>query len=124
MPSPAIDRSPGLSDPAVHASWLGFVPDEVTAAPGAVVNRLAERLYVDPAALAGYGWRGQSRTDHPQSVPDCLGWHQAPPCRVRCQEVRQSWLTGPVVRDVTDSCRMRRCNGPLGEERFVERPAR
>jgi hypothetical protein len=44
--------------------WLGFVPDEVTGAPGAAVHRLAERLQVDSGALADYGRRGQTRTDH------------------------------------------------------------
>lgn len=44
--------------------WLGFVPDEVTAAPAAAVTRLAEQLRVAAADLVGYGDREQTRTDH------------------------------------------------------------
>jgi hypothetical protein len=35
--------------------WLGFVPDEVRSAPPGAVDRLADRLGVDPAALSMYG---------------------------------------------------------------------
>lgn len=52
----------GLAVQLCTLPWLGFVPDEVTGAPGAAVHRLAERLQVDSGA--GYGRRGQTRTDH------------------------------------------------------------
>lgn len=32
--------------------WLGFVPNDVRSAPPTAVARLADRLGVDPAALA------------------------------------------------------------------------
>ena len=54
--------------------WLGFVPDDVTAAPSAVVTRLAEQLRVDAGALAGYGEREQTRTDHLRLVLQYAGW--------------------------------------------------
>ncbi|MGH3221055.1 MAG: DUF4158 domain-containing protein [Streptosporangiaceae bacterium] len=53
--------------------WLGFVPDEVRAAPPAAVARLAERLGLDPAVLAGYGQRAHTRTDHVRLVAGYLG---------------------------------------------------
>ena len=79
----------GLAVQLCTLPWLGFVPDEVTAAPCAAVNRLAERLHVDPAALAGYGRRGQTRTNHLRLAADYLGWHQAPPGSVWYKELRQ-----------------------------------
>jgi len=35
--------------------WLGFVPDDVAAAPAAVVARLSEKLDIPAGALRGYG---------------------------------------------------------------------
>lgn len=43
--------------------WLGFVPDEVAAAPAAAVARLADRLGVPVAELDRYGTRGQTCTE-------------------------------------------------------------
>jgi hypothetical protein len=54
--------------------WLGFVPDDVGAAPVAAVARLAERLGVPAGALAGYGVREQTRTGHLREVSAFLGW--------------------------------------------------
>jgi hypothetical protein len=48
---PDADRL-GLAVQLCTLPWLGFVPDEVTAAPGAAVHRLAERLQVDSGVLA------------------------------------------------------------------------
>ncbi len=48
--------------------WLGFVPDDVAAAPPAAVARLAERLGVSAGELAGYGGQDQTRTDHLRAV--------------------------------------------------------
>ena len=56
--------------------WLGFVPDDVAAAPAAAVARLSERLGIAVGELRGYGARGQTRTDHLQDVAVYLGWHQ------------------------------------------------
>lgn len=49
--------------------WLGFVPDDVTAAPPAAVGRLADQLHVDANALAGYGEREQTRTATRREIP-------------------------------------------------------
>ena len=54
--------------------WLGFVPDEVTAAPAAAVGRLAERLDIPAGELAGYGHRGQTRTGHLREILAYAGW--------------------------------------------------
>lgn len=56
--------------------WLGFVPDDVAAAPAAAVARLSERLGIPVGALRGYGARGQTRTDHLRDVAAYLGWRQ------------------------------------------------
>ena len=64
----------GLAVQLCTLPWLGFVPDDVTAAPPAVVTRLAEQLHVDAGALAGYGEREQTRTDHLRLVLQYAGW--------------------------------------------------
>jgi hypothetical protein len=43
--------------------WLGFVPDDVSAAPAAAVGRLSQRLGIAMGELRGYGEREQTRTD-------------------------------------------------------------
>lgn len=43
--------------------WLGFVPDELTALPQPALLSLCDQLEADPGELAGYGARGQTRTD-------------------------------------------------------------
>ncbi len=54
--------------------WLGFVPDEVAAAPEAAVARLSERLGVPVGELRGYGTREQTRTGHLREIARYLGW--------------------------------------------------
>jgi hypothetical protein len=54
--------------------WLGFVPDEVPAAPVAAVGRLSQRLGIAMGELRGYGERGQTRTDHLREVVAYAGW--------------------------------------------------
>ncbi len=54
--------------------WLGFVPDDVAAAPAAAVHRLAQRLGVGAGELAGYGRREQTRIDHLRAVMAYRGW--------------------------------------------------
>ncbi|MFD5192601.1 DUF4158 domain-containing protein [Streptomyces sp. NPDC058357] len=57
--------------------WLGFVPDDVPAAPLAAVGRLARQLGLAVADVAGYGEREQTRTDHLREIADYLGWKPA-----------------------------------------------
>jgi hypothetical protein len=57
--------------------WLGFVPDEVGAAPEEAVARLANRLGISAGELAGYGQRAQIRTNHLQEILRYLGWRPA-----------------------------------------------
>ncbi|MFI2577420.1 Tn3 family transposase [Streptomyces rochei] len=54
--------------------WLGYVPDDVTAAPVAAVGRLSQRLGVPMGELRGYGEREQTRTDHLRQVAAYAGW--------------------------------------------------
>jgi TnpA family transposase len=54
--------------------WLGFVPDDVPAAPAAAVGRLSQRLGVPMGELRGYGEREQTRTDHLREVLAYSGW--------------------------------------------------
>lgn len=74
---PGRGRGPGdrlgLAVQLCTLPWLGFVPDEVTAAPPVAVTRLAERLAVDPAELQGYGRREQTRTGHLRWRPGTWG---------------------------------------------------
>jgi hypothetical protein len=68
----------GLAVQLCTLPWLGFVPDEVGAAPPVAVARLAERLGVDPGVLEGYGHRSHTRSDHLLLVARYLGWKSAP----------------------------------------------
>ncbi|HEX2316267.1 MAG TPA: DUF4158 domain-containing protein, partial [Thermomonospora sp.] len=47
----------GLAVQLCTLPWLGFVPDEVTAAPGPAVARVATQLGVPVGALVHYGQR-------------------------------------------------------------------
>ncbi len=70
----------GLALQLCTLPWLGFVPDELTAAPAAAVSRLADQLAVNPGALAGYGgWKNRTRTEHLRQVLARLGWATARP---------------------------------------------
>jgi TnpA family transposase len=73
----------GLSVQLCTLPWLGFVPDDVTAAPLAAVTRLAEQLHLDAGALARYGEREQTRTDHLRLVLLYAGWRQARPLETK-----------------------------------------
>jgi len=70
----------GLALQLCTLPWLGFVPDELTAAPAAAVSRLADQLATGPGALAGYGgWKDRTRTEHLRQVLARLGWATARP---------------------------------------------
>ena len=56
--------------------WLGYVPDDVAAAPAAVVARLSEKLGIPVGELRGYGAREQTRTGHLREVAAYLGWRR------------------------------------------------
>ncbi|MEU8110274.1 DUF4158 domain-containing protein [Nonomuraea muscovyensis] len=83
----------------VRLPWLGFVPDEVSAAPPVAVARLAERLGVDPGVLEEYGRREQTRTDHLRSVAKYLGWKQASPGSAVFKELEQFLLDRAMEHD-------------------------
>jgi hypothetical protein len=79
--------------------WLGFVPDDVTSAPSAAVDRLADRLGVDPAALSLYGQRAQTRSDHLGKVAEYLGWKTAPAGSREMKELEQFLLDRAMEHD-------------------------
>ena len=57
--------------------WLGFVPDDLVAAPRAAVARMAAMLGLSMTALGGYGARSQTRTEHLGEIAAFLGWRAA-----------------------------------------------
>ena len=67
----------GLAVQLCTLPWLGFVPDDIEAAPVQAVARLADHLRVPASALSSYGAREQTRTDHLAEVAKLLGWRQA-----------------------------------------------
>ena len=64
----------GLSVALCTLPWLGFVPDDVAAAPPVAVARLADQLAVDPGVLRHYGRRAKTRTEHLRLVAQYRGW--------------------------------------------------
>jgi hypothetical protein len=64
----------GLAVTLCTLPWLGFVPDDVGAAPAVAVARLAGKLEVDPGVLWHYGRRPKTRTDHLRLVARYRGW--------------------------------------------------
>jgi hypothetical protein len=64
----------GASAQLCTLPWLGFVPDEVGAAPAAAVTRLADRLGIPAVELRGHGERAQTRTDHLWEIVRYSGW--------------------------------------------------
>jgi hypothetical protein len=56
---------------------MGFCPDDLTTAPPALVRFLAQQLEVVPEALADYGARAQTRTDHFHLIQRHLGFRAA-----------------------------------------------
>ncbi len=54
--------------------WLGFVPDEVAAAPAVAVARLSQQLGIEVGELRFYAVRAQTRTDHLRDIVAYAGW--------------------------------------------------
>lgn len=63
----------GLAVQLCALPWLGFVPEDIKAAPEVAVSRLAAQLGVPAAALAVYGSRAQTRTDWPARLETAAG---------------------------------------------------
>jgi len=78
---PGRGRSPanrlGLAVQLCTLPWLGFVPDDVTAAPPTAVARLSQQLGIPVGELRHYGTRSHTRTDHLASVAKYQGWKSA-----------------------------------------------
>ena len=89
----------GLAVQLATLPWLGFVPDEVTAAPPGAVARLAEPLGLDPAVLEGYGQRAHTRSDHLRLVADYLSWKTAPAGSEAMKDLEQFLLDRAMEHD-------------------------
>lgn len=57
--------------------YLGFVPDNLTHVPKAVVDYVAHQLKVAPDVLSAYGERPKTRTNQLQEIQTYLGFHKA-----------------------------------------------
>jgi TnpA family transposase len=57
--------------------YLGFVPDDLSAAPTSVITHLAGQVGAHPGALENYGRRERTRSDHYALVQAHLGFHRA-----------------------------------------------
>ena len=87
----------GLAVTLCTLPWLGFVPDEVRAAPLVAVVRLAEQLQVDPSVARFYGRRAKTRTDHLRLVAQYLGWR--PPGALEFKELDEFLLARAMEHD-------------------------
>src|SRR3981081_371326 len=63
----------GLAVQLCTLPWLGYVPDDVFAAPASAVARLAKQLNISHSGGRGYGVRAQPRTDHLRQIAAYLG---------------------------------------------------
>ncbi len=57
--------------------YLGFVPDDLSAAPTGVITHLAGQVGAHPGALENYGRRERTRSDHHALVQAHLGFRRA-----------------------------------------------
>jgi hypothetical protein len=87
----------GLAVTLCSLPWLGFVPDDVAAAPQAAAVRLAGQLQVDPDALRLYGRRAKTRTEHLRLAARYLGWRAAGPLELK--ELDQFLLARALEHD-------------------------
>jgi TnpA family transposase len=68
----------GLAVQLCTLPWLGFVPDDVAAAPAAAVARLSQQLQIPVGELRHYAQkREQTRTDHLLAAARYLRWRPA-----------------------------------------------
>jgi len=103
----AQDNVMGVAVQLCTLPWLGFVPDDVAAAPAVVVARLSEKLGIPVGALRGYGAREQTRTGHLREVAGYLGWRtvdgprwktwRSSCSRGRWSTIRRSCCSGRLV---------------------------
>jgi TnpA family transposase len=59
--------------------YLGYCPDVLTSAPPALVAYVAQQLGIGVEALATYGMRAHTRTDHQQEIQAYLHFREAGP---------------------------------------------
>ncbi|MEW9556498.1 DUF4158 domain-containing protein [Nonomuraea sp. NPDC050783] len=89
----------GLAVQLCTLPWLGFVPDDIWSAPQAAVQRLANQLAIFPGALAQYGRRAQTRSDHLKLVLKYLDWKPVPTGGETLKELEQFLLDRAMEHD-------------------------
>jgi len=87
----------GLAVALCTLPWLGFVPDDVAAAPSVAVARLADQLHVDPTVLGVYGRRAKTRTEHLRLVAQYRGWRL--PTELEFKELDEFLLARALEHD-------------------------
>lgn len=92
----AADRL-GLAVTMCSLPWLGFVPDDVAAAPRAAVVRLAEQLRVNPDVIGTYGRRPKTRTEHVRLAARYVGWRA--PTTLELKELDEFLLARAMEHD-------------------------
>lgn len=82
----------GVAVQLCSLTWLGFVPDDVAAAPWAAVTRLAERLGLAAGELVGYG--GSGTDSHRSPAAGAVG---GPPAGTSRPQVRWPRCVAPAA---------------------------
>ena len=72
--APAVRLGFALSLCAVR--YLGFCPDDLASAPESVLWYVGQQVGAPPEAIAQYGLRGQTRSDHLKLVHEHLGYRR------------------------------------------------
>ncbi len=57
--------------------YMGFIPENLNAAPASALKFLAHQLGIEEISLGAYGAREQTRTDHRQIIEKYLGYRRA-----------------------------------------------
>jgi uncharacterized protein DUF4158/Tn3 transposase DDE domain-containing protein len=96
--------------------YLGFAPDDLTAAPSDVVSYVAHQLDVTPQALEAYGHRAQTRTEHLQQVQRYLGFRKVTAAHL---ETLEAWLVERALEHDKPSLLLQLTCEHLHRERLV-----
>lgn len=57
--------------------FMGFFPDDLQTVAFPVIKYVASQINIDPKALAEYGSRAHTRTDHQKKIMTYLGYRRA-----------------------------------------------
>ncbi len=99
--------------------WLGFVPEDLSAAPAAAVQSLAATLDVPARALFDYSVRPQTRREHRSLVRGHAGWRTFGEAE---QAAVGGWLVGMALEHERPTLLLAELRRELRSRR-IERPA-